>query len=268
MEKISSRKAKRKLGVQKSFKRQLIKDYDLYDKSDSRKPQAWPLWNVANGAWEKGRLRSSMIAAHIVPQMLGKTLLRKMFGGHHHFYDLYGSKNALLLPAILAYALDDWAITVVPNLPDDATEQERRAWVASSPKEYKFRVLDPWNEHLRKRFSSSPEDTRLGRDLHQQRLCFRETSSFRPSVKYLYFHHCCAIMSRYHHLFYDEPRQGYSEFNHVKKRKELTLKSESDRGSALYSTARFWQRMVEELNSININPNLILDWSMELKEPR
>lgn len=268
MEPIMKRKAQRKEGIQLSYRRQAIKDYHLWDRSAGRPIQRGPFWDITKGAWED-RLpeNAPLVAAHIYPQMLGLPIFRSIFGNEHHFYDLWGSRNCLLLPTSVAEAFDEWAITVVPNIPEDATLEQRKAWVASEIKDYKFRVLDPENWHLNQKIS---HDEKLGKDLDQERLHFRETSSLRPSVKYLYFWHCCAIMSKNYRLFHDLPPAEYLERMRDSKREKLLRRIEDSdpnilSGADIRSRTEFWHKIVRELALINEDPDFLLDWSMDLE---
>jgi len=264
MERITKTKADRKVGVQRSFKKQTIKDYKLMDQSLSSKPGERLFLNICTGTQEPEIFKGEMVAAHIVPQMFGKRIMRKLFGDHHHFRDIFGSRNALILPQGVACALDDWAITVVPDIPEDPTLEERRRWVEMEPKEFKFRVLDSEHESLQQSVSST-DMMRVGRNLDQQRLKFKEGCDFRPSVKYLYFGHCCAIMRKHYKLFENDPPE---EFLSDKKVLKIMRKRELNgiKPTGLFSRTKFWLRTVRELQRMNEDADFLLDWSMDLRE--
>ncbi|KAI0453398.1 hypothetical protein F5B21DRAFT_525939 [Xylaria acuta] len=81
-------------------------------------------------------------------------------------------------------AMDEWAIVIVPDLPNDPTTNEVEAWITSAPRD---------------------NDTRLGRDLDQPRLVFRGT--FRPRARFLWLWLACAILKR----FWSSPIHGAPE---------------------------------------------------------
>lgn len=252
------RKANRKEGVQRSFRSGVIRKYKLNDET-LRSPQHGPIWNAAAGGWE--RERHLMRAAHIVPQAFGKTLVRRLFGDHHHHEDLWGAHNALMLPRGVAEALDDWAVTVVPDVPDAPTEGEARAWAEGEPKEFKFRVLDPDHEMLAEPVGVGPV-LRLGRDLDQSPLVFRPGCSFRPDTVYLYFWHTCAVMRMHYGLFRDNSLLSRSRSDR-KKAKRLGYKEEPTRQLSMDD---FWRYKLKELKRLDENPKAVVDWSLELRE--
>lgn len=209
MENMLRQKADRKLGVQTSFKKELIREYGLRREQTSPKS---PIWNVATGAWEPyPDYRASLAPAHIVPQAFGKRLLRHMFGDKHHYDHLWGWRNGLMLPRDLAEAMDEWAVTIVPDIPDEPTPEQRRNWATSGVKEYKFRVLDPAHELLQTRVTTVEGDMRTGADLDQCRLHFREDVELRPCTSYLYFWHCCSVLDQSLRLFQDAARSKAPE---------------------------------------------------------
>lgn len=80
---------------------------------------------------------------------------------------------------------------VVPDVPDQPTEQQLDTWEASDPKEYKIRVLSPTHPSMK--------FVLYGRDLtwaglDNARLQFK--TSFRPGARYLYFTYCIAMLRR------------------------------------------------------------------------
>ncbi|KAF9075453.1 hypothetical protein BDP27DRAFT_1315044 [Rhodocollybia butyracea] len=266
MEKFLRRKVLHKDGIKKTFRRQLIKDHGLWDKSSSSSPSEGRIWNIVNGTWEPESRRSAMTVTHIVPEMLGNALMKKVLGSQHHpFHSIYGMRNALLLPSGVVSAMNDWAITIVPDISENPTLEERQKWAALELKEFKFRVLDPNHLDLRERISGMPEDTRLGRELDQQRLQFRDGNPLRPSTKYLYFNHRCAVMNRFHHLFYEGiPQEGLKSTTPQRRKKLLSMDTMSKQ-AGLLSRTEFWNNMVQELKAIDHDTALLLDWGMELE---
>lgn len=115
-----------------SLKIRVIKEHGLHagKKWSSYVPQG-PIWSVATGALEEIAVDDSiLIAAHFVPEMLGGKLFKGIFGESIRTSDVLGAKNALLLPAPVACALDESAITVVPDYPEKPTLQEQADWIA------------------------------------------------------------------------------------------------------------------------------------------
>lgn len=185
---------------QRAFKKNILRDYNLEpDRSDKNKRGLY--WSVVHGTW---MVDDVMTAAHIFPVSWGQKMMTEMFGDECKD-ELFSSRNGLLLPKGIKRAMDEWAIVIVPDLPNDPDINEVKPWIASAPREYKFRVLDHSHPELSKRISSSDDDTRLGKDLDQSRLIFR--GNHRPRARFLWLWFACAILKR----FWASPIHGAPE---------------------------------------------------------
>ncbi|KAI0552366.1 hypothetical protein F4679DRAFT_535394 [Xylaria curta] len=185
---------------QGAFKKDILRDYNLEpDRSDKNKRGLY--WSVVHGTWE---VDDAMTAAHIFPVSWGQKMMTEMFGDECKD-ELFSSRNGLLLPRAVERAMDEWAIVIVPDLANNPDINEVKPWIASAPREYKFRVLDHNHPELNKRISSSDDDTRLGKDLDQSRLVFR--GSYRPRARFLWLWFACAILKR----FWASPIHGAPE---------------------------------------------------------
>ncbi|KAI8946363.1 hypothetical protein F4801DRAFT_596761 [Xylaria longipes] len=175
---------------QRAFKKNILKDYNL--EPDHRdKSKRGLVWSVAHGDWV---LNTQLTAAHIFPVSWGQKMMTEMFGDECKD-ELFSSHNGLLLPDMIEKAMDEWAIVIVLDLPNDPSTNEIEPWIASVPREYKFRVLDPNHPELNQRISVLDDDNRLGRDLDQSRLVFR--GDFRPRARFLWLWFACAMLKRF-----------------------------------------------------------------------
>ncbi|KAI1355973.1 hypothetical protein F5Y01DRAFT_268171 [Xylaria sp. FL0043] len=181
---------RRERSDQRAFKKNLLKDYNLEPERQDKTKRGL-LWSVAHGNWVINEL---LTAAHIFPVSWGQKMMTEMCGEECK-EELFSARNGLLLPTMIERAMDDWAIVIVPDLPNDPTIDEVKPWIASMPREYKFRVLDPNHPELNKRLSASDEDTRFGKDLDQSPLVFR--NDFRPRARFLWLWFTCAILKRF-----------------------------------------------------------------------
>ncbi|KAI1778049.1 hypothetical protein F4818DRAFT_438226 [Hypoxylon cercidicola] len=87
-----------------------------------------------------------MTAAHLVPHSLGNDTLIALFGTNVEGES--GTPHDLLLTMDVKTAMDDGAITIAPNLPDDPSAQEVDIWESTGPKDYKWIIADPEAEIL------------------------------------------------------------------------------------------------------------------------
>jgi hypothetical protein len=75
------------------------------------------IFDTATGLTFSKRL---MKAAHIIPYKIGPDLMKSFFGDQSD--DLMTIQNGLLLHAAIEEAMDDSAITVMPDIPLDPTK--------------------------------------------------------------------------------------------------------------------------------------------------
>ncbi|KAL9077249.1 MAG: hypothetical protein Q9161_000515 [Pseudevernia consocians] len=134
----------------------------------------------------------SVIAGHLFPCKCGEATMQAIFGrsdsGHS---ELFRAENGILWSQQAEDRFEAGHFVVVPDVPDQSTEQQLDTWEASDPKEYKIRVLNPTDTSMKK--------TIWGRDitwaaLDNERLQFK--TSFRPRARFLYFAYCTAMLRR------------------------------------------------------------------------
>ncbi|KAI1302923.1 hypothetical protein F5Y03DRAFT_407390 [Xylaria venustula] len=175
---------------QRAFKEHILKDYNLEpDKHDKLKRGLE--WSVTHRNWV---VKDFLTAAHIFPASWGQKLMTEIFG-EECGNELFSSRNGLLLPKSIKRAMDEWAIVIVPDIRNDPTIDEVKPWLETSPKGYKFRVLDPNHPELNRQLSSSDNDMRFGTDLDESPLVFR--GDFRPRARFLWLWFACAVLKRF-----------------------------------------------------------------------
>ncbi|CAN8101362.1 unnamed protein product [Discula destructiva] len=262
-----------KFGPQKSFRKTLTKEYKLRQGADPN----WALWNIAAGTLEPrpsdkldhliSDSNTILKSAHFAPHSFGKRLFRTIFGDKHHNPHLWGPGNGLMLPKALCYALNAWAVSIVPDMPDDPTPDEASRWASAPVKEWKWRVLDRDNRELRKRITRVSGDLRTGFDLDQKRLCFVEGCDQRPQVAYLYFSHCLGVLNRYRCLFRD-PTDAFTwpAGDDQRKVDEAQVKRAREQlgwpPGASKPMADFWREVIKDVQLLNTAPHTVLDWRM------
>ena len=137
--------------------------------------------------------RPIVIAGHLFPWKCGEDTMQSIFGhsdsGHS---ELFKAENGILWSCEAEERFEAGHFVVVPDVPDQPTEQQLDTWEASDPKEYKIRVLNPTHPLM--------EDLVYGRGdmtwaaLDNERLQFK--TSFRPRARYLYFTYFVAMLRR------------------------------------------------------------------------
>ncbi|KAI5918387.1 hypothetical protein F4810DRAFT_692555 [Camillea tinctor] len=285
-------KAERKIGKQISFRKHVSQQYGLL--GDDRQVNTNCLWNMASADWEptlprynnhkepsgdigvtgaaQVELKAGLLqAAHIVPQCFGKKMFRRIFGDHHKDEAFWAPGNGLLLPRGIASAMDEWSISVVPDLPDDDPQPGCvQQWMSSYPvQDFKFRVIDPTDENLSRRITFVKGDYRTGCDLHGTKLAFPKP--FRPKLIYLYFNHCCTIVKKNRGLFQDAATD-WSVIN-FRNAEQERMKLEGGVGEGQhrpftreYCLQAFWRGMLKDLARIEKDPRgVMLDWTMGLR---
>ncbi|KAI1630541.1 hypothetical protein F4809DRAFT_301904 [Biscogniauxia mediterranea] len=210
-------------------------------------------------------------AAHIVPQCFGKKMFRRIFGDAHQDDAFWAPGNGLLLPRGIAAAMDDWSISVVPDLPDDDPQPDCvRKWTTSYPaQDFKFRVIDPADVNLGRRITFVKGDYRTGRDLHGTKVAFPKP--YRPNLMYLYFNHCCTIVKKNRGLFRDDATDIF--VIRFRKAEQERIEREGGAGELQhrpftreYDLQAFWRGMLNDLKRIEQDPKgTVLDWTMGLR---
>ena len=170
---------KRTRSQQSKFRQSIIRAYNAAI-TNRKKPKV--IMNLYDNATGSRLVPSHVTAAHIVPHSLGPDVLIALFGINVEG-ELDTPYNGLLLPSDVETAMDDGAIAIVPDLPDDPSTEEVAAWESTEPKEYKWRVIDDEAEVLDELFIDGVDMTI--RDLGGKRLFFK--NDMRPRARYLYF---------------------------------------------------------------------------------
>ena len=137
--------------------------------------------------------KDAITASHLFPWRCGEATMQAIFGrsdsGHS---ELFKAENGILWSKEAERRFEAGHFVIVPDIPDQPTEQQLDTWEASDPKEYKISVLNPTH-------GSMMDETLAYRDvtwaaLDNERLQFKST--FRPRARYLYFAYCAAMLRR------------------------------------------------------------------------
>ncbi|GAB1317032.1 HNH nuclease domain-containing protein [Madurella fahalii] len=132
-------------------------------------------------------LKPHVTAAHLFPHNLGPDVLVSLFGEDVEG-ELMTARNGLLLQPDVESALDDGAIAIVPDLPDDPTTEQVADWERKEPKNYRWRIIDEDAESLETVIAlesqGAPKNMTV-RDLDGLKLSFKNDN--RPRARYLYF---------------------------------------------------------------------------------
>ncbi|KAK3318980.1 hypothetical protein B0H66DRAFT_603540 [Apodospora peruviana] len=131
----------------------------------------------------------SVGAVHLFPYKLDSDVLISLFGEDVEG-DLIAARNGLLLQKDVESAfIDDIAIVIVPDLPDNPTAEEFAGWEGKEPKDCRWHIIDEDAESLdaivvpENGVFTEAEHTAV-RDLDGHRLSF--TNDNRPAARYLY----------------------------------------------------------------------------------
>ncbi|KAM7204937.1 hypothetical protein V8F20_003399 [Naviculisporaceae sp. PSN 640] len=104
-------------------------------------------------------------------------------------HELLSVSNGLLLHQFVETAMDDGAIAVVPNLPDDPTTKHRKEREAREPKQYRWRMISYQAKSLTHKVTvwgdnGTIKDIKI-RELDGRRTAIR--TDFRTRARYLYY---------------------------------------------------------------------------------
>ncbi|KAK3356873.1 hypothetical protein B0T25DRAFT_140846 [Lasiosphaeria hispida] len=169
---------------QSKFKDDLIQFYGAA-MAKPNKPKV--IVSIHDSASGHDLVKSSIVAAHLFPHKLGPDILIALFGEDVEG-ELMTARNGLLLQRDVESALDDGAIAIVPDLPDDPFSEQVASWEEKEPKDYRWRIIDDDADSLETIFllknQGAPKDMTI-RDLDGQKLSFKNDN--RPRARYLYF---------------------------------------------------------------------------------
>ncbi|KAI1371721.1 hypothetical protein F4677DRAFT_434448 [Hypoxylon crocopeplum] len=178
---------KRSRSEQSASRNSLVEAYDCARHDNPKKPEIVSfIWDIGTGQYLNKQL---VTAAHLVPYCMRGDLLITYFGNNVKD-ELDTPLNGVILHIRLEAALDDGAIVIVPNVQNNPSEDEVKAWEAVEPKQYKWRVIDPEAEILQETLDASAVEgasrtvTTIA-SLDGRQLQFR--NNIRPRARYLYF---------------------------------------------------------------------------------
>lgn len=174
---------------QQRFRQRLVKSYAA-GYSDSKKSDQF-LWCPV---LKKYLPSEFAVAAHLFSWAHGQDTLNAIFGPSLED-ELFSPLNGMIVSKQFEKIWDKGFLAIVPDVKDDATDQELESWEKSNPKEYKVRILDPDNKIGKFQIEPSAPGEPKGKtwnDLDGSRLKF--LNNFRPRARYLYFHFCCQLL--------------------------------------------------------------------------
>lgn len=165
--------------VQSNFRSDLLKAYD-----SAHPKKHWLHWCPIMCGW-----RDEVRASHIFPHRYGKDTMAILFGDSVKD-EMFSTKNGLILDYHVEKLFEAGFFVIVPDVPDDCTEQSIRVWNETEPKEYKLRIINRQHEKANEKINQDREETWM--DWDGKKLEFR--NNFRPRARYLYFHYCCQML--------------------------------------------------------------------------
>jgi hypothetical protein len=107
-------------------------------------------------------------------------------------------RNGLLLHYAVEEAMDDGAITIVPDLPPDPSPAQVQMFHLGDPRNYRWRVVDPSSVLLNELVAqpghpgTDDDEAIFVRDLDGRRLHFRNDA--RPGARYCCWIFCAAVL--------------------------------------------------------------------------
>lgn len=144
---------------------------------------------------------SAMVVTHIVPPKLGQETITALFPFDSP-PDLLSPDNGVIVPHAVAEALNNGALAIVPNLADEdyKSPEALAEWEASSPREYKWIIVDEAAEDiLNAPYAPGPDINGqvtflTVRQLDNKPLHFRPDCPHRPSTRLLFFAYVFAVL--------------------------------------------------------------------------
>ncbi|KAI2610544.1 hypothetical protein GGR54DRAFT_617386 [Hypoxylon sp. NC1633] len=156
------------------------------------------VWDVILGRWQPEGI---MVASHLFSYRFTSATLTAIFGGEVRD-ELFSPKNGLMLHEVFEDDFESGFFAIVPDLPYEATTEERKAWRQSQVKEYKIRFIDKptpkWvpggklTEPHRHKYNTMWTDNEKWSDVDGRKLQF--LNDFRPRARYLYFVFCLNLL--------------------------------------------------------------------------
>ena len=182
---IKNSRGPRDSSLQSAFKSDLI----LRMGSEHPNSEYEELWCPIHCTYLQRRF---VVAGHLFPWKCGEATMHAIFGRLDSGYsELFKAENGILWSGDAEDRFEAGHFVVVPDIPNQPTEQQLDTWEASDPKEYKIRVLNPEHPSMtRKVFLRGITWAALD----NERLQFK--TNFRPRARYLYFTYCVAMLRR------------------------------------------------------------------------
>ena len=179
---IENSRGQRDSRLQSAFRSELI--VKMGATNPNRKSELWcPVRNIYCD-------EEVVVAGHLFPWKFGEATMEAIFGrsdsGHS---ELFKAENGILWSTRAEERFEKGLFVIVPDVPDQPTEEQLHTWQASDPKEYKIRVLNPKHKLMELDIRD-----KTWADLDNERLYFKR--SFRPRARYLYFAYCVAMLRR------------------------------------------------------------------------
>ena len=125
------------------FRKALIEAYK------SKKSDKWSkkLWCPVLSEWVD---ETNINACHIFPKRAGQEDMNEIFGRDDPSHPESDSiENGIILSKAVGQMIDKGKMLIVPDVPQNASQQELNAWIKSSPKEYKTRIVELEDKELR-----------------------------------------------------------------------------------------------------------------------
>ncbi len=145
------------------------------------------LWCPITGMYWAAQM---VVAGHLFPWKSGQDTMDVIFGRPGDgASELFKAENGILWSKDVEERFEAGHFVIVPDILDESKEKEIDDWEASSPKEYKIRVLNPSHEKMTKKILDT--ETRWA-ELDNQRVQFK--TDFRPRARYLYFTYCLGML--------------------------------------------------------------------------
>ena len=178
---------KRERDIQTKFRDELIDQHGARQ-SDPLNEGLGGIWCPVIGKYFSSR---EMIASHLFPFRYGQATMDVIFGSQPE-PELLSTSNGLMLHHEVERQLDQGNLVIVPDLPNNPSDDAVRRWHQAARKEYKIRLTDIKSEKMGKRVDFRSKETWL--DLDGVKLSFK--TDVRPRARYLYFLYCAAMLKR------------------------------------------------------------------------
>lgn len=181
---VTAGAGRRNSRMQSNFRQNLI---DV-SKSHHPDPELDTMWCPIRRIWTY-----DVRAAHLFAYHHGQEMMTSIFGVDA-IGELFSTRNGIIMSAPAEERFDKGLFVLVPDV-DSTSQHSVDIWNASTPKEYKIRVLNKDDPLMQRAFTiDGPKQKEKWIDLDGRRVAFR--SDHRPRARYLYFHYCCSVLRR------------------------------------------------------------------------